>query len=138
LLEFGGQVFGVVGNLKLIFLIGNRESREKLIVIFLYLQKLDQCIIPATMIRRLSHSPGRLADFRLHSDLLIGLFEEFFDILFSHPIGSGLVIKEGGSGLMHLDGSAFPGVIEVDLLEGVNELTDGRGVPQGTRLGIII
>lgn len=60
------------------------------------------------MIRRLSHSSGGFADFCLHSDLLIGLLEEFFDVLFCHSIGGGLVIEEGGSGLMHLDGGAFP------------------------------
>jgi hypothetical protein len=37
LLEFRGQIFGVVGNLKLILLIGNREPREELIIVFLNL-----------------------------------------------------------------------------------------------------
>lgn len=138
LLEFEGQIFGVVGNLELIFFIGNRKPRKELIIIFFYLQKLDQCIISATMVGQFSHSPGGFADFCLHPDLLIRLFKEFFDILFGHAIGGSLVIEERGSGLMHLNGGAFPGMVKVDLLEGVDELTNCGGVPQGTRLGIII
>lgn len=41
LLEFWGQIFGVISYLKLILLIRDREPSEELIIIFLYLEKLD-------------------------------------------------------------------------------------------------
>ncbi len=60
------------------------------------------------MIGCFSHNSSGFADLCFHSYLLVRFFEESFYILLSHPIGSSLLVEQGGSGFMHLYRCALP------------------------------
>lgn len=79
----------------------------------------------------------RFAALGLHPNFLIRLLEQSFNIMFGHAIGRLIgIVSDGNFGFIELAGEIFPGVVEVDLLEGVHQLVDGFVLARG--MGIII